>query len=37
LAYDLINKIFEIEADIAGVSGSQFQNQQQQYQEFILV
>jgi hypothetical protein len=33
-AKDLCSKIFEIEAEIAGVAGSYAQNRQRKYQEF---
>jgi hypothetical protein len=35
-ANDLINKIFEIEAEIAGLAGSFAQNRQREYQEFYV-
>jgi hypothetical protein len=31
-----MNKIFEIEAEIAGVAGSYAQNRQRKYQEFYI-
>jgi hypothetical protein len=33
---DLISKILEIEAEIAGVAGSYDQNRQRKYQEFYI-